>query len=212
MSIMFNQICINEEMLPIYIYIYIGTPPSMNKSFYRRPASHFYVYIYIYIYIYIKKSISLTIYMFISFISYIYTHTLSTCIIWINKSMILSIYLSISFCSCLFPAPSIIANNGITLTILHVTIILASVSSISVTILWTIRTTMDGENLPKGYIQFVAIHFVLNSCQPRPTTAGDRSWVAFYFKWHSSNVMNTLFLAFDGFWTMKGPPDTLLKD
>ena len=23
MSIMFNQICINEEMLPIYIYIYI---------------------------------------------------------------------------------------------------------------------------------------------------------------------------------------------
>ena len=37
MSIMFNQICINEEMLPNYIYIYI------------------YIYIYMYIYIYTKN-------------------------------------------------------------------------------------------------------------------------------------------------------------
>ena len=27
MSIMFSQICINEEMLPEYTYIYIYTPP-----------------------------------------------------------------------------------------------------------------------------------------------------------------------------------------
>ena len=38
MSVMFNQICINEEMLPKYIYIYI----------------YMYVCMYIYIYIYTR--------------------------------------------------------------------------------------------------------------------------------------------------------------
>ena len=37
MSIMFNEICINEEMLPIYIYTHTHT--------------HVYTYIYIYIYV-----------------------------------------------------------------------------------------------------------------------------------------------------------------
>ena len=32
MSIMFNQICNNEEMLPIYIYIYIYSPTLMGLS------------------------------------------------------------------------------------------------------------------------------------------------------------------------------------
>ena len=43
MSIMFNEICINEEMLPKYIYIYI----------------YICIYIYIYIYIYIKRELGI---------------------------------------------------------------------------------------------------------------------------------------------------------
>ena len=40
MSIMFNEICINEEMLPIYIYIYL-----IND----------YIYIFIYLYMIVYK-------------------------------------------------------------------------------------------------------------------------------------------------------------
>ena len=46
MSIIFNQICINEEMLPIYIYIYIysflylsdkvNSSDSLNKDIFNR--------------------------------------------------------------------------------------------------------------------------------------------------------------------------------
>ena len=32
MSIMFNEICINEEMLPIYIYIYIYIIMNNNQN------------------------------------------------------------------------------------------------------------------------------------------------------------------------------------
>ena len=42
MSIMFNEICINEEMLPKYTYIYIYIYTEVNNFF---P-----IYIYIYIY------------------------------------------------------------------------------------------------------------------------------------------------------------------
>ena len=32
MSIMFNKICINEEMLPIYIYIYISEENTIDRT------------------------------------------------------------------------------------------------------------------------------------------------------------------------------------
>ena len=43
MSIMFNEICINEEMLPKYTYIYF--------SLESMPETRVSIYIYIYIYI-----------------------------------------------------------------------------------------------------------------------------------------------------------------
>ena len=58
MSIMFNEICINEEMLPKYTYIYIYI--------------YIYIYnIYIYIYIYVCVCVSVCIYIYILYI-YIY--------------------------------------------------------------------------------------------------------------------------------------------
>ena len=54
MSIMFNEICINEEMLPKYTYIYIYIYVCVCV------CVCMYVYIYMYIYIYIYKIGSLT--------------------------------------------------------------------------------------------------------------------------------------------------------
>ena len=45
MSIMFNEICINEEMLPKYTYIYMCVCVCV--------CAYFYVYIYIYMYMYV---------------------------------------------------------------------------------------------------------------------------------------------------------------
>ena len=53
-SIMFNEICINEEMLPkytyIYIYIYIYIYTRVCVCIYLRLSVYLYIYIYIYIY------------------------------------------------------------------------------------------------------------------------------------------------------------------
>ena len=45
MSILFNQICINKEMLSIYIYIYIS---NAIYGFYGQYILCVYIYIYIY--------------------------------------------------------------------------------------------------------------------------------------------------------------------
>ena len=41
MSVMFNEICINEEMLPkyIYIYIYILTVVAIEKGAFESPLT-----------------------------------------------------------------------------------------------------------------------------------------------------------------------------
>ena len=49
MSIIFNEICINGEMLPIYIYIYI----------YIYMSIYIYIYIYIYNVYYIERNVVL---------------------------------------------------------------------------------------------------------------------------------------------------------
>ena len=59
MSIMFNEICINEEMLPKY--------------------THTYIYIYIYIYIYMMNSlVNLDVLVLNSFVKYMNYWTTST--------------------------------------------------------------------------------------------------------------------------------------
>ena len=51
MSIMFNEICINEEMLPKYTYIYIYIYIYIcNKEIILSLSLSLYIYIYIYIY------------------------------------------------------------------------------------------------------------------------------------------------------------------
>ena len=47
MSIMFNEICINEEMLPKYTYLYI----CMYMCIFIYIYSYIYIYMFIYIYI-----------------------------------------------------------------------------------------------------------------------------------------------------------------
>ena len=53
MSIMFNGICINEEMLPKYAHTHIHTHTHTHTH------THIYIYIYIYIYVYIYIYIKL---------------------------------------------------------------------------------------------------------------------------------------------------------
>ena len=63
MSIMFNQICINEEMLPQYTYVllcihihmYIYILLSSNSFVVSHTHTHTHTHIYIYIYIYIER-------------------------------------------------------------------------------------------------------------------------------------------------------------
>ena len=57
MSIMFNEICINEEMLPKYTYIYI--------YIYIYMCVYIRIFLYKYIYIYIYTGICMYIYIYI---------------------------------------------------------------------------------------------------------------------------------------------------
>ena len=64
MSIMLNKICINEEMLPKYTYIYT----------YMYIYIYIYIYIYTYMYIYVYVYIRICIYMRICMYMYIYMY------------------------------------------------------------------------------------------------------------------------------------------
>ena len=53
MSIMFNEICINEEMLPKYTYIYVHIYIYTHTHTHTR--IYIYIYTHVYIYIYIRS-------------------------------------------------------------------------------------------------------------------------------------------------------------
>ena len=79
MSIMFNEICINEEMLPKYLYIYI----------------YLYTYIYIYICIFIYIYVLVGIYIYI----YIYIYIACVCVVcvifWLWECKLVNLLISI---------------------------------------------------------------------------------------------------------------------
>ena len=78
MSIMFNEICINEEMMPIYIYYSTVTSWFMNLKIkidiYVCVCINIYIYIYIYVCVGVYKCIYIYIYIYIYISQYQLVH------------------------------------------------------------------------------------------------------------------------------------------
>ena len=90
MSIMFNEICINEEMLPKYTYILYIYSYTLIYTYYIYIYTNIYTYIYIYISVYVYI---IYICIYICVCVYIYYKYLYT-------NIYIYIYMCVYMCEC----------------------------------------------------------------------------------------------------------------